>query len=141
MIIQTVYMQLFEHWRNYSLNKSWEIIWWIFFIASKPYIWSFISRSKKKRLVGIHREVIMKYSWNIIHLKSYIIDKLTSLLVIKTQMSHVIFYIFSPCIISVATHGPPSMGNVIWHCKGINIKRSVWLEFRSMKCWNQGGRK
>lgn len=49
--------------------------------------------------------------------------------------------LFSPCTISVATHGPPSTGNVIWHCKGINIKRSVWLEFRSMKCWNQGGRK
>ena len=43
----------------------------------------------------------MKYSWNIIHLKSYIIDKLTSLLVIKTQMSHVIFYIFSRNIVNI----------------------------------------
>ena len=43
----------------------------------------------------------MKYSWNIIHLKSYIIDKLTSLLVIKTQMSHVIFDIFSRNIVNI----------------------------------------
>ena len=43
----------------------------------------------------------MKYSWNIIHLKSYIIDKLTSLLVIKTQMSHVIFDIFSKNIVNI----------------------------------------
>ena len=43
----------------------------------------------------------MKYSWNIIHLKSYIIDKLTSLLVIKTQMSHVIFDTFSRNIVNI----------------------------------------
>ena len=43
----------------------------------------------------------MKYSLNIIHLKSYIIDKLTSLLVIKTQMSHVIFDIFSRNIVNI----------------------------------------
>ena len=43
----------------------------------------------------------MKYSWNIIYLKSYIIDKLTSLLVIKTQMSHVIFDIFSRNIVNI----------------------------------------
>ena len=43
----------------------------------------------------------MKYSWNIIHLKSYIIDKLTSLLVIKTQMNHVIFDIFSRNIVNI----------------------------------------
>ena len=27
MIIQMVHVQLFEQWRNYSLNKSWETIW------------------------------------------------------------------------------------------------------------------
>ena len=43
----------------------------------------------------------MKYSWNIIHLKSYIIDKLTSPLVIKTKMSHVIFDIFSRNIVNI----------------------------------------
>ena len=48
MIIQMIHVQLFEHWRNCSLNRSWETIWWIFFDASNPTIdHSFLDQKKK----------------------------------------------------------------------------------------------
>ena len=48
MIIQMVHVQHFEHWRNCSLNKSWETIRWIFFDRSNPtFDHSFLDQKKK----------------------------------------------------------------------------------------------
>ena len=48
MIIQMAHVQLFEHWRNCFLNKSWETICWIFFNASNPaFDHSFLDQKKK----------------------------------------------------------------------------------------------
>ena len=58
MIGQIVYLQLFEHWRKYSLNKSWEIIWSIFFNASNP-TFDLLSLGLKKKA---RRVLIMKYN-------------------------------------------------------------------------------
>ena len=61
MIIQMVHVQLFEHWRNSSLNKSWENTGEYSLMQVKHYIWSFISRSKKEGLQGF----IERQLWNI----------------------------------------------------------------------------
>ena len=92
-----VYLQLFEHWRKYSLNKSWEIIWSIFFNASNP-TFDLLSLGLKKKA---RRVLIMKYNWHIIHFNSFGSEKLMSLLVIKTQTSNAIFDIFFRKIVNI----------------------------------------
>ena len=100
MIVQMAHVQLFEHWRNYSLNKFWENTGEYSLMQVALYIWSFISRSEKEGLQGFV-ERIMKYNWNNIHIKSFFSEKLTFLLMIKTQKSNVIFDIFSRNILNI----------------------------------------
>ena len=66
MIVQMAHVQLFEHWRNYSLNKFWENTGEYSLMQVALYIWSFISRSEKEGLQGF----VERQLWNIIEIIS-----------------------------------------------------------------------